>query len=83
MPAFQETGGIDSFCLLFADDFDPIISLSATFPHTAKKFARGGLCPRAAKTEYSSWERQQGFKIQSVPAPRTPFHGEGFLAAFQ
>jgi len=23
--------------------------------------ARGGLCPRAAKTEYSSWERQPGF----------------------
>jgi len=50
-------------------------SLSATSQQRAKKSARGGLCPRAAKTGYSSWERQQGSKIQSVPAPRTAFHG--------
>jgi len=48
--------------------------LSVSSPQRAKKFARGGLCPRAAKTESSSWGRQQGFKIQSVPAPRTAFH---------
>jgi len=49
--------------------------LSVTSPQLAKKFARGGLCPRGAKTETSSWVRQQGFTVQSVPAPRTGFHG--------
>jgi len=48
--------------------------MSETSLKRGKKFARGGLCPRAAKTLHSSWERQQGFKIQSVPAPGTGFH---------
>jgi len=43
-------------------------SLSVTSPQLGKKFARGGLCPRAATTETSSWVRQQGSTVQSVPA---------------
>jgi len=55
-----------------------IESFVVTSLHRAEKFARGGLLSRprgGTKTEYSSWERQQGFTIQSVPAPSTGFHG--------
>jgi len=46
-------------------------------------FPWGSLPPAdsGTKTEYSSWARQQGFKIQSLLASRTVFHGKGFLAA--
>jgi len=68
---FQGTTVLDppEFLCAFLD------SLSVTSPQLAKKFARGGLCPRAATTEISSSVRQQDFTIQSVPAPRTGFHG--------
>jgi len=61
--------------------------LFVTSPQRAKKFARGRLCPRAAKTEHSSRERQQGFKIQ-VSVHRFPVEGaicpfDGLFCSFQ
>jgi len=50
-------------------------SLSLTSLRLGKQFARAGLCPGAATTETSSWVRQQGSTVQSVPAPRAGFHG--------
>jgi len=54
-----------------ATPFNPFVR---NFSATCEEVCPGGLCPRAAKTEYSSRERQQGFKTKSVLAPKTVFH---------
>jgi len=56
-------------------------SLFVTSQQRAKKFPRGGLCSRAAKTEYSSWGRQHGFEIQ-VSVHRFPVQGSRLRALF-